>query len=70
MLPAFYHFLNINIPNKAKTKKDCITYIINYKNSGDVCEQLKIGGKLGGKKKSILTWPACTPLDGTSFMSS
>ena len=65
MLPAFCRVLKINIPNKAKTRTDCINYIVNFKNSGDVRELLKTGGKGGGKKKSAQTRPPCAPLEGT-----
>ena len=48
-----------------RQKKDCISYIINYNNSGDFREQIKSGGKLGGKKKSAATKPVCITNDGT-----
>ena len=65
MLPAFCRSLNIIIPNNAKTKKDCIDYIIKYKKNGAVREQLKVVGKHGGKKKSAETKPVCVTTDGT-----
>ena len=65
MLPAFCRILKINIPNKAKTRTDCINYVVNFKNSGDVRELLKTGGKCGGKKKSAQTRPPCATLEGT-----
>ena len=55
MLPSFCRGLKINIPNKARTKKDCVSYIINYKKNGDVREQLTSVGKRGGKKKAAAT---------------
>ena len=51
ILLVFYPIINTNIPNKAKIKANCLTYTINFKNSGDVCEQLKTGRKLDSKKK-------------------
>ena len=65
MLSAFGCALKINILTKARTRKDCISYIINYKDNGAICEQLKSGGKVDGKKKSAATKPLCITNDGT-----
>ena len=65
MLPAFCRALKINVPNNAKTMKDCTNYIIQYKKNGDVREQIKSVGKISGKKKSAETKPACVSLVGS-----
>ena len=65
MLPAFCCALNIIIPNNVKTKKNCISYIIKYKQNGAVREQLKVIRKHGGMKKSVETKPVCVTTDGT-----
>ena len=65
MLPSFCRGFKINIPNKERTRKDCVSYIINYKKNGDVREQLTSVGKRGGKKKAAATKPVCVTGDGT-----
>ena len=42
-----------------------VLVIVNFKKSDDICEQIKTGGKGGGKKKLAQTRSACVTLEGT-----
>ena len=66
MLPTFCRAVGIKVPEKLKTRNDCIQHIIDFHNTGVLRDHINNGTKSGAPKKiDKKTIPQCVKQYGT-----